>query len=44
MHTTIINTKGSGISIYIKNNLHFNKIENICFTEYDVIDIVTIYL
>ena len=26
------------------DNLHFNKIENICFTEHDFIDIVTINL
>ena len=42
IHTTRINTKGGGISIYIKDNLNFNKIENIFFTEHDFIDIVTI--
>ena len=30
--------------IYIKDNLHLNKIEHICFTVYDFIDMVTINL
>ena len=34
----------SGVSIYIKDTLHVNKIEHICFTKHDFIVIVTINL
>ena len=44
IHTTRINTKGGGVSIYIKDNLHFNKIENICFTEHDFIVTINLLL
>ena len=34
----------SDVSIYIKDTLHVNTIEHICFTKYDFIVIVTINL